>query len=207
MCRALLFVIAAAVMAQPAGLAGRYTLQQFRELGSELLLKPDDNFEFMLASGAADYWGKGAWRVQEQTVILNSTPRAETPPFRLVRSSAEKTAAIRVRVQPPNGRAVPNIDVALLTASGKLEVRTDNDGIALFPKEEPARSVTFGVGVYNLNTGPIALNGAHNDFAFEINGQAITELRFTDERFSINGKTLTTYYWGPDQAMRYMKGN
>ncbi len=207
MCRALLFVIAAAAMAQPAGVSGHYTLQQFREVGSELLLKPDGNFEFMLAYGAADYWAKGTWRVQDQSVILNSTPRAETAPFRLVRSSAEKTAAIRVRVQAPNKRAVPNIDVTLLTASGKLQARTDSDGVALFPKEEPARSIAFSVRVYHLDTEPIALNGAQNDFTFEINGEAITELRFTDERFAISGKTLTTYYWGPDQAMRYVKGN
>ncbi|MCU1233309.1 MAG: hypothetical protein JWP63_1276 [Candidatus Solibacter sp.] len=206
MCRALLFVIAAAAMAQPAGLSGRYTLQQFREVGSELLLKPDGNFEFMLAYGAADYWAKGTWRVQEQAVILNSTPRAETPPFRLVRSSAQATAAIRVRMQAPNGRAVPNIDVTLLTASGKLKARTDTDGVALFAKEAPARSVAFSVRVYHLDTEPIALNAEHTDFTFEINAQAIAELRFTDERFSINGETLTTYYWGPDQEMRYVKG-
>lgn len=60
-------------VAQTANLAGHYTLQYFREAGSELLLKSDGNFDFMLAYGAADYWAKGTWRVENGSVILSST--------------------------------------------------------------------------------------------------------------------------------------
>jgi hypothetical protein len=63
----------------------------------------------------------------------------------------------------------------------------------------------FQVRVYHLETEPIALNAAHDDFTFEINGQAITELRFTDERLTVNGKALVMHYWGPDQEMNYVK--
>ena len=49
------------------------------------------------------------------------------------------------------------------------------------------------------------MNGAHDDFTFEIDGQAITELRFTDERLAMNGKTLTMHYWGPDEEMHDVK--
>ena len=38
--------------------AGHYVLQGVIEVGSELLLKPDGTFEYMLAYGAADYWAK-----------------------------------------------------------------------------------------------------------------------------------------------------
>ena len=31
------------------------------EVGSELLLRPDGSFEFMLAYGANDQYGKGCW--------------------------------------------------------------------------------------------------------------------------------------------------
>ena len=43
-------------------LAGHYYLQNVREVGSELLLKPDGTFDYMLAYGAADYWAKGTCR-------------------------------------------------------------------------------------------------------------------------------------------------
>src|SRR3954454_9126536 len=99
-----------AMAQQTATLEGHYYLQHVREVGSELMLKPDGTFEFMLAYGAADYWGKGTWKVKDGAVFLNSAPAKDHPPFRLMASSAMKTAAIRVRVQAPNGRAVPNID-------------------------------------------------------------------------------------------------
>ena len=200
-----LVLLAGAAFAQSPNPAGHYYLQHFREVGSELLLKPDGSFEFMLAYGAADYWAKGTWRAKDGAVLLNSTPGEEKEPFRLLRSSASQTPAIRIRVVGANGRAVPNIDVELITAKGKRQARTDSDGIALFPKDAPALSAVFRVRVYELETQPIALNAAHDDFTFEINGQAITELRFQDERFAMHGNSLTTFYWGPDREMNYVK--
>jgi hypothetical protein len=205
--KAILFLTAlGAALAQSPNVAGHYYLQNFREVGSEMMLKPDGSFEFMLAYGAADYWAKGTWRVRDGAVYLNSTPGEEKPPFKLLHSSATKTAAIRIRVMGANGKGVPNIDVILNTEKGKLEERTDSDGIALFPKNDPARNAVFRIRVYQLETQPLALNPAHDDFTFEIDGQAITELRFNDERMAIHGKTLTTFYWGPDREMNYVKG-
>src|SRR5712692_8023800 len=43
-------------------LAGHYVLYGVHEVGSELLLKPDGTFEYMLAYGAADYSATGKWR-------------------------------------------------------------------------------------------------------------------------------------------------
>ena len=58
--------------AHAGDLAGHYYLQNVREVGSELLLKPDGTFDYMLAYGAADYWAKGTWRTSNGAVILNS---------------------------------------------------------------------------------------------------------------------------------------
>jgi hypothetical protein len=63
-----------ALTARGQDLAGRYILQGVMEVGSELLLKPDGSFEYMLAYGAADYWAKGTWRYENNSVILNRRP-------------------------------------------------------------------------------------------------------------------------------------
>ena len=42
--------------------AGNYALVGVREVGSELLLKDDGTFEFMLAYGALDRLAQGTWR-------------------------------------------------------------------------------------------------------------------------------------------------
>jgi hypothetical protein len=60
---------------------GHYYLRGVMEVGSELLLKPDGSFEFMLAYGALDQYGKGCWRVDGNRVLVipagRSAPAAQ----------------------------------------------------------------------------------------------------------------------------------
>ncbi|MDG4877174.1 hypothetical protein P9273_18940 [Mesorhizobium sp. WSM4935] len=60
----------AANVCQPgdARLAGYYYLNGVMEVGSELLLKKDGSFEFALAYGANDQYGKGCWVRKGSTV-------------------------------------------------------------------------------------------------------------------------------------------
>ncbi len=51
-----------------AGLAGHYYLRGVMEVGSELLLRKDGSFEFMLAYGANDQYGTGCWLRSGKTV-------------------------------------------------------------------------------------------------------------------------------------------
>ena len=62
--------IGAANACQPgdARLAGHYYLNGVMEVGSELLLKKDGSFEFALAYGANDQYGKGCWVRKGSTV-------------------------------------------------------------------------------------------------------------------------------------------
>ena len=71
-------------------LSGHYVLQGVMEVGSELLLKPDGSFEYMLAYGAADYWAKGTWRQEGNAVVLHSSGKEEAP-FRLGPQRGRKT--------------------------------------------------------------------------------------------------------------------
>src|SRR5215475_2778282 len=62
-----------------AELTGHYYLRDVREVGSELVLKPDGTFEYMLAYGAADYWAKGTWQHKGNAVILHTNGEEEEP--------------------------------------------------------------------------------------------------------------------------------
>lgn len=57
-------------------LAGHYYLNGVMEVGSELLLRPDGSFEFMLAYGANDQYGKGCWVKRGSTVEVVPTGRS-----------------------------------------------------------------------------------------------------------------------------------
>src|SRR3954452_12450390 len=95
--RSLALLALMASLAPAADLAGRYSLRGVMEVGSELLLKPDGNFEYMLAYGAADYLATGTWKRDGDSVVLNSSVN-EDPPFKLTKSSSTATPGIRVWV-------------------------------------------------------------------------------------------------------------
>lgn len=196
-------VATATPITQADEVAGHYVLRMM-EVGSELLLKADGQFEFMLAHGAADYWAKGTWRREKDTVVLNSSGKAEEP-FRFVRSEDGTPGRIRVWVMGKNGRGVPHIRVTLHAAGGESEATTTDEGAAVFPDVADPRAVSFEVRVYDVHAGPFEINPSHKDQYFEINGDAIQQVLFTDEHLEIDGKTLVMKHWGEDRPMHYEK--
>jgi hypothetical protein len=85
---------------------------------------------------------------------------------------------------------VENVQVALQAADQHFDARTTCDGVAVFPYVAKARAVTFEVPVYSLKAGPFEINASDNDFYFEINGDAITQVFFKEEQLVIDGNDL-----------------
>ena len=182
--------------------AGNYVLRGEMEVGSELTLKQDGHFEFMLAYGAADYWAKGTWRQDGNAVMLQSAGKKEEP-FKLLRSEAGKPGRIRVWVLGQNGKGVEHIDVHLLTGSEPLEAHTDGDGAAVFPDEASAKAIAFEIRVYQIEAGPFPIKASDKDYYFELNGDAVQQVLFENEKLAIDGKTLVMTHWGADHPMHY----
>lgn len=182
--------------------AGHYVLRGVQEVGSELLLRPNGQFEYMLAYGAADYSAKGSWKMQDGAVVLTTTA-PEAQPFRLVKSERSEEQAARVWVLGPGGQAVPNIDVAMKVDGAMKRARTDSHGAAAFPPAGKSREVMFSIPVYQLEAGPFALDASRNEYYFEINGEAITTVRFKEEKVAVDGQALVLRFWNRDRPMRY----
>ena len=53
-----------------AHIPGHYTLRGVMEVGSEIILRKDGSFEFYLAYGANDQYGKGCWTQNGKNVAL-----------------------------------------------------------------------------------------------------------------------------------------
>jgi hypothetical protein len=198
----LILLVSLAVQAQDA--AGHYVLRGVMEVGSELLLKPDGTFEYMLAYGAADYWAKGTWKLDGKDVVLHSSGKEEAP-FRLVRSEAGKPGRIRVWLLGMNGNGVPNIQVGLKAGEQHLEATTDENGAAVFADDPKAEAVFFEVRVYSVEAGPFNIDRSKKDFYFEINGDAITQVLFKDEHLAMDADGLVMLHWAPDKPMHYVK--
>jgi hypothetical protein len=186
--------------------AGHYVLENAHEMGSELVLKPGGQFEYMLAYGAADYMATGKWHVKNDTVILD-TKMPEGPPLKVLTSNYEKTPDLRIWIKGMNEKPVPNLDVALTATKGELTARTDSDGMALFPNTTEPKAVVVHITVYHYDSPPLALNAAHNTFTLELNGDVITTVPFKGEVLKAKGDTLEMYYWDPEKkaAMVFRK--
>ncbi|MBZ9842876.1 hypothetical protein [Mesorhizobium sp. CA5] len=83
-------VAANACQAGDARLAGHYYLNGVMEVGSELLLKKDGSFEFALAYGANDQYGKGCWCGRAR--LSRSSRQAAAPPPRIIRPTTAASA-------------------------------------------------------------------------------------------------------------------
>lgn len=66
-------------------------------------------------------------------------------------------------------------------------------------------AVAFEVSVYSLEAGPFTIDPANRDFYFEINGDAITNVLFQQERLAIDGQALVMTHRGADHPMHYEK--
>ena len=75
----------------------------------------------------------------------------------------------------------------------------------MFPDVANARAVAFEVPVYSIEAGPFEINPSDKDFYFEINGDAIAQVLFKDERLAIDKNDLVMKYWNEEQPIRYQK--
>ena len=187
-----------AMGAAPDRFAGHYVLENAHEMGSELVLKPDGQFEYMLAYGAADFTATGKWRVKNDTVILDSKIPL-VPPVKVLASNYEKTPDLRIWIKGMNGQPMPNLDVALTASNGEATAHTDSDGMAIFPNTTTPRSAVVHITVYHYDSPPLMLNQAHNTFTLEINGDVITTVPFKGEVLRAKGDTLEMYYWDKEK--------
>ena len=144
-CASLLSLSIPAVAADQAALAGHYYLQGVTEVGSELLLKKDGRFEWMLSYGAVDQQASGDWRVAGDAVTLVSGNGGKEPQFRVFDESEmniKKPAAAGqwvAIVGYPRVGPMAGVEVRFEAKSGKTATAVtvpNGDAIVAMPASE-----------------------------------------------------------------------
>ncbi|MCC7596118.1 hypothetical protein IGS61_01380 [Janthinobacterium sp. FW305-129] len=145
-CAALAFS-APASAAEPAAssLPGHYYLQGVMEVGSELLLKKDGKFEWMLSYGNTDEQASGEWRVAGDLVTLVAGNGGQEPQFRLfeenemrIQKPAEAGVWVAIVGYPQVG-PMPGVEVKFEAQSGKTATAVsvaNGDAIVRMPASE-----------------------------------------------------------------------
>lgn len=81
---------------QGEAMAGLYTLSGVREVGSQIMLRPQGAFQYMLAYGAVDEAAEGCWRRVNDVVILRVNRMA-------VSKGGQRFQTLRLTVLPDGG--------------------------------------------------------------------------------------------------------
>ncbi len=125
-----------------ASLAGHYYLNGIHEVGSELLLRPDGTFEWMLAYGALDQLASGRWQREGERIVLQARQPATAQrvfalqPLRAWGAGDGDRSGIGVRVgDPRTGRHFGRIGVEFAFDDGTaVQADTDDEGYAATPR-------------------------------------------------------------------------
>ncbi|WP_145929232.1 hypothetical protein [Chromobacterium vaccinii] len=135
--------LASAASLEAPPLSGHYYLQDVRELGAELLLKPDGSFEWGMSYGAVDQYAQGSWKALGGKVELHSAAQETAPIFRLfrdeefrIRRPAEEGSWLAI-VGMPGAGPMAGVEVSFQSRSGKvLTAVTDRNGDAMVSAPE-----------------------------------------------------------------------
>ena len=203
---ALLATTAAANAVQSETPAGHYVLQGMREVGSELLLRDDGRFQYMLAYGAYDEFASGTWTVDGKRVILNTEAKDVPPKFTLKSAESKPGKVVEILVNDKKGRGLAGVDVILIFDGNKGEVGyTQSYGYQFSLKDDQLpRMIGLGIKMYNLEPQWTKLTGdKQNYFVFEFDPGTLGQAKFRDQVFQWDDNALTTERNG--QRMRYVK--
>ncbi|MEG1055288.1 MAG: hypothetical protein RSF79_24980 [Janthinobacterium sp.] len=145
-CAALAWPLAAGAADQGASfLPGHYYLQGVMETGSELLLKKDGTFEWMLSYGSMDEQASGEWRVDGDKLTLVAGNGGKEPQFRVfeeaemrIQKPAEAGLWVAIVGYPKVG-PMAGVEVKFEAQSGKTATAVsvaNGDAIVRMPASE-----------------------------------------------------------------------
>ena len=136
---------ASAADSAAATLPGHYYLQGVMETGSELLLKKDGTFEWMLSYGNTDEQASGEWRVAGDLVTLVAGNGGKEPQFRVfeetemnIQKPAEAGVWVAIVGFPRLG-PMAGVEVKFEAQSGKTATAVsaaNGDAIVSMPASE-----------------------------------------------------------------------
>lgn len=197
-------------------LAGHYYLNSVREVGSEILLKTNGKFEFMMAYGAVDQMAQGSWSVAGGQVIFrtpSAAPETLRTPYALVQAQPSVPSvdanelSVKVLYQD---KPVPNVMIRAIGCDApEMEsgITSDVDWVGSFPGKicqivlhHPR--VNDGLA-FNYEVKDKSTADAARRFVFEVSPPSQQETPFNTQ-MRIKGKTLIWQGMGrPMEFVRY----
>jgi hypothetical protein len=162
-----LLLMAKSVQSQNPSPTGEYYLRGVMETASGFQLNPDSSFQFFYSYGMLDRFGTGKWTLKNDQVIFNSRTR---PPvdFKMLVCRSEPGDSITIAIRDNNEVLLRYVHCQIITQSGVKELKTDESGIARFPKENfDSLALIFQLCPDRFSVFPSNPKSNYYEFGFE----------------------------------------
>lgn len=186
-------------------LVGHYYLEGVREMGSELLLRKDGTFDFMLSYGALDEEGGGEWRLVDGAVVLNTPGTARPPSVRLESASGVSRDSLVVLVVDSAGQPLSGLTLDFSRpGDSRSSGQSSREGYTHhFEKGRAPTVIGLGVDALGFRT-PFDISGKPRAlYRFVFLPGDLGRRRFSDERFTVEPGRLVMTLNG--RAMKYVR--
>lgn len=178
---------------------GRYRLVGEHDVASQLEIRADGGFSYMLAAGALDEQAKGRWTSDGKVVRLTTMPKPKPPEFSAGSVSHSDEGPFRLKVNAPNGRGIAGVDLRIGFDKGDpIESYTQEYGWSLPAGEARSpRWVELGLAMYNVGWTRFAIDTAKgNDLVFIFTPNDLGTVDFDNLPLDIHEGRLVMHRYG-----------
>jgi len=106
---------------------GRYRIAEGPDVASQLEIRADGRFSYMLSAGALDEHAQGRWQSIDSSIYLFTEPRPVPPVFSAIAPTHNKGVAVSVQVTWPNGKGIGGIEFRMGFETGEPMSGTTQD--------------------------------------------------------------------------------
>lgn len=186
----------------PAGAqspVGRYRLVGEHDVASQLEIRADGGFSYMLAAGALDEQAEGRWTSDGKVVRLNTIPKPKPAEFSAGSVAHTDEGPFRLKVNAPNGHGIAGVDLRIGFDSGDpIESYTQEYGWGLPSDEKRSpRWVELGLAMYNIGWKRFEIDTVKgNDLVFVFTPNDLGTVDFENLPLDIQDGRLVMHRYG-----------
>ena len=121
--------------------SGEYYLQGVQDMASGFRINDDHSFDFFFIYGAVDRFGKGAWTLEGDHLMLNSPPKP-SPDFLLQKSAPGDSTGTVIQITDPNRDILGYVMCQIETEDGEiLRAESNSEGTIYFESNKPLHKI------------------------------------------------------------------
>ena len=135
-----LFFMAVEKISAQDSIPGDYYMHGVMETASGFQINADSTFQFFYSYGALDRYGKGTWRLMNDSTIVFDSEKRPPLDFKLVKHEERKDDFVTIEITGPNKNLLRYVAGGIKTGTGAEDIQTNNNGIAQI-KRQPIDSI------------------------------------------------------------------